>query len=105
MAPTRLRYKPVLGSARAQRSVASLTRRSPASDRSVAALVTICQRLQELRQDDPLALARRLVDAADLADLGKCPLTNREMAEVLGISSISEPREAHRLAQASPSIA
>jgi len=68
---------------------ASLMRQSPASNKSVAALVPIRQRMQELRQEDPLALARRLVDAADLG----VPLTNREMAEVLGIGSISKERD------------
>jgi len=64
-------------------------RQSPASDKSVAALAPIRQRMQELRQEDPLALARRLVEAADLG----VPLTNREMAEVLGVGSISKERD------------
>jgi len=39
----------------------------PASNKSVAALAPIRQRMQELRQENPLALARRrLVEAADL---------------------------------------
>jgi len=78
----------------AQGGGASLMRQSPASDKSVAALVPtalvpIRQRMQELRQEDPLALARRLVDAADLG----VPLTNREMAEVLGVGSMNKTRD------------
>ena len=45
----------------------SLTRKSPSTDASVTALVPIRQQMQDLRQEDPLALARRLVEAA-------CPL-------------------------------
>jgi len=48
----------------AQGSRALLMRQPPASDKSMATLVPIRQRMQELRQEDPLALARRLVDAA-----------------------------------------
>jgi len=73
----------------AQWGRASLMRQSPASDKSVAALEPIRQRMQELRQEDPLALARRLVDTADLG----VPLTNREMAEVLGVGSINKTRD------------
>jgi len=65
-------------------------RQSPASNKSVAALAPIRQRMQELRQEKTLALARRrLVDAADLG----VPLTNREIAEVLGVGSISKDRD------------
>lgn len=67
----------------------ALTRQRPGSDASVTALVPIRQRMQELRQEDPLALARRLVDAADLG----VPLTNQEMAEVLGVSSLSKDKD------------
>jgi hypothetical protein len=45
--------------------------------------------LQELRQEDPLALARRLVEAADLG----VPLTNQEMAEVLGLTSMNKDKD------------
>jgi len=72
----------------AQGGRASLMRQSPASDKSVGALVPIRQRMQELRQEDPLTLARHFVDAADLG----VPLTNREMAKVLGVGSISKDR-------------
>jgi len=45
--------------------------------------------MKELRQEGPSAPVRRLVDAADLG----VPLTNREMAEVLGMSSMSKARD------------
>ena len=67
----------------------SLTRHSRSTDTSVTALVPIRQRMQDLRQEDPLALARRLVEAADLG----VPLTNQEMAEVLGLSTISKDKD------------
>jgi hypothetical protein len=72
-----------------QGNVSSLTRQSPATDGKVTALVPIRQRMQELRQEDPLALARRLVEAADLG----VPLTNQEMAEVLGLTSMSKDKD------------
>lgn len=73
----------------AQGNQSSLTRQSPASDDQVTALVPIRQRMQDLRQVDPLALARRLVEAADLG----VALTNQEMAEVLGLSSIGKEKD------------
>lgn len=73
----------------AQGNQSSLTRQVPASDEQVTALVPIRQRMQDLRQVDPLALARRLVEAADLG----VPLTNQEMAEVLGLSSIGKDKD------------
>ena len=72
----------------AQGNESSLMRQSPASDKQLA-VVPIRQRMQDLRQEDPLALARRLVDAADLG----VPLTNQEMAEVLGLSTIAKDKD------------
>lgn len=68
----------------------SLTRQKAVADTSVTtALVPVRQRMQELRQEDPLALARRLVEASNLG----VPLTNQEMAEVLGVSSVSKDKD------------
>jgi hypothetical protein len=74
--------------AETQATSSSLMRQSPATDKQVA-LVPIRQRMQDLRQEDPLALARRLVEAADLG----VALTNQEMAEVLGLSSITKDKD------------
>mgnify|MGYP006894002509 CR=1 FL=1 len=68
----------------------SLTRQNLVGDKPVAGvLVPIRQRMQELRQEDPLALARRLVEAANLG----VPLTNQEMAEVLGMTSVGKDKD------------